>query len=63
MGGGREGELTKIINDNGVEHQPKYQAVAAQRMIPSLIRRLILDRVPPSRLVSYSFYLYVVDRA
>ena len=47
-----------------VEYQPEYQAgcqpegrahKAARRLIPSLIQGLILERVPPLRVVLYLF--------
>ena len=51
-----------------MEYQPEYQAGyqpkgrayrPARRLIPILIRGLILDRVPPLRLVLYVSYLYI----
>ena len=40
------------------EYGIKYQPVgAARRLIPGLILGLVLDRVPPSKLVLYLLYL------
>ena len=46
------------------EYQTEYQSEgracrAATRLFPCLIRGLILDRVPPSRLVLYIFFLFL----